>query len=56
MYVCLCNAIRDAQITQAIESGARDVKSVFKTFHCKPVCSKCLPEIVEMLEDAAGHK
>jgi bacterioferritin-associated ferredoxin len=42
MYVCLCNALTDRQVRQAVADGA-----------CRPQCSSCVRAILATIRDAA---
>jgi bacterioferritin-associated ferredoxin len=53
MYVCLCNAITDRDIDQAIAAGDGTVAQVYRDLGCAPKCGKCVPVVREMLS-AAG--
>jgi len=57
MYVCICNALKDRQISAEIGSKAAAVRSVGEVFRrcgARPQCGKCLPDIAKMIEAARG--
>lgn len=41
MYVCLCKAITDKQIKDAVDSGAQSFRDVRKTLGVATECGKC---------------
>jgi bacterioferritin-associated ferredoxin len=49
MYFCLCNSLKDKDVTAAIENGAQCVSDVYKHNGCKPQCGKCVPYLRESL-------
>ncbi len=50
MYVCICNALKDRQLTAAA-SKARSVGEVFRRCGARPQCGKCLPDVAKIIED-----
>ena len=52
MYVCVCNAINDRKVEEAIAAGARSVARIYKHHACAPKCGKCIPLMRERLQDA----
>ena len=51
MYVCLCKAITDADIREAADAGAADVKHLTETLGLGGGCGSCL-EMAEAIIDA----
>ena len=51
MYICICNAICDKKINQAIDSGHRKVKDVYSACGAKPKCGTCANDIKNMIDD-----
>jgi len=47
MYACICNAIPDKVIDEAIDDGARSMKGVFKFRETRPKCGRCVEWITE---------
>jgi bacterioferritin-associated ferredoxin len=41
MIVCVCNAIREAEVRAAARSGASCPTSAYKLFDRKPRCGQC---------------
>ena len=52
MYVCLCNAINDSKIDEALAAGARSVARIYKHHSCAPKCGKCIPLLRERVQDS----
>ncbi len=42
MYVCICNAIKDKDVSTAVAGGAGTVASVFKSHGHRPKCGRCI--------------
>ncbi len=49
MYVCICNALTDQQVTDVIEAGERDAHAVHPCLGCTTRCGKCLSTIADMM-------
>ena len=41
MYVCICNALTDKDISQAAQDGARDVDDAYKMLDSEICCGEC---------------
>ena len=50
MYVCLCQAVREAEVRQAVAAGARDVETLAEALGVCTGCGTCR-ELVEALID-----
>ena len=52
MYVCNCNGIRERDVLQAIEAGARKPVEVFR--HCQGAaqCAKCVCDMRCMIQES----
>ncbi len=42
MYVCICNALNDKKVDDALSQGATTVSDVFKHHGCSPRCGSCI--------------
>lgn len=51
MYVCVCKGLNDADINDAIQSGAKRVSEVFRHHGCKAQCGACN----QTIKDALGY-
>ncbi|HRD65331.1 MAG TPA: (2Fe-2S)-binding protein [Candidatus Competibacter sp.] len=50
MYLCICKAVSDQQIRQAVEQGDRTVGDVSARFGVGIECGKCIDAIREFLD------
>ena len=51
MYICVCNAINDRKIEDALAAGACSVARIYKHHGCAPKCGKCIPLIRERVQE-----
>ena len=51
MYVCICKAVTDRQIRQAIELGARSLSDLKEGLGVATGCGKCAPCARTMLRE-----
>ena len=49
MYICICNAISDREVKEAVEAGAVTWTDVHKRNGCEPNCGKCECDIVDFI-------
>ncbi|VXA91910.1 bacterioferritin-associated ferredoxin [Brevundimonas sp. G8] len=52
MYVCNCNGLRQRDVAQAIEAGARRPRDIFARNQCQAQCAKCVCEMRQMIQDS----
>ncbi len=52
MYVCVCKAVREADVHLAVENGARNMRELIAATGCVSSCKKCARTAVESLEAA----
>ncbi|PPC91635.1 MAG: (2Fe-2S)-binding protein [Methylobacter sp.] len=52
MYVCVCKAVTDSQIKNAVESGACTRKQLFNCLGVGGDCGKCSRHVKEVLDSA----
>lgn len=50
MYLCICKAVSDQQIRQAVERGVRTVGEMSVHFGVGVECGKCIDSIREFLD------
>lgn len=50
MYVCVCNALKEADIHQAINGGATKIAQIYKAHGCRPQCGKCVCDMQTLIE------
>lgn len=49
MYVCVCKAVTDTQIKQAIDNGVCTRRQLFQCFGVGGECGKCNRHVKELL-------
>jgi len=54
MYVCLCNALTDRQVRQAVADGACRPREVYGACGCRAQCSSCARAMLATIRDAAA--
>jgi bacterioferritin-associated ferredoxin len=54
MILCLCNALSDKQVTEAVEKGAAKPREVYAHCACKAQCGTCTRLILNMIRDLAA--
>ena len=54
MYVCICNAFTEKQVSTAIHTGVSSPAGVFRHLGCTPQCGKCVPTVRRMVKDNGG--
>ena len=52
MIICLCNALTDAQLTEAVAQGASRPRDVYAACDCKAQCGTCTRTILSLIRDA----
>ena len=50
MYVCICNAYRDAEIREAARTGLRSAHKAYAALGGGPRCGRCLPAAQELID------
>jgi bacterioferritin-associated ferredoxin len=56
MYVCVCKAVTDTQIKQAINEGLGSRRELFKCLGVGGSCGKCNPHVKELLNDHSRNQ
>ena len=51
MFICICNSKKDADLKEALDSGASTYCAVMKYWQTKPQCGKCKFKIVEEIKN-----
>lgn len=54
MIACVCNAIREDKLREAVRQGSRSPGSAYARLGCKVKCATCLPYTREIIADEAG--
>lgn len=55
MYVCVCKAVTDKQITTAINNGVCTRRQLFDCFGVGSDCGKCNRQVKELLDQNRPH-
>lgn len=55
MYVCVCNAVTDSQIRQAVEQGARSLRDLREGLGVGTCCGRCAPCASGLLRSEAAR-
>jgi len=56
MYVCVCNAVTDSDIREAVGDGVRNLKHLKRTTGCGSTCGNCEEMVAEVLQQALTEK
>lgn len=56
MYVCVCKAVTDSQVVQAIDKGACTRRELMQCTGAGGVCGKCNQSIKSLLEEKTGRQ
>jgi bacterioferritin-associated ferredoxin len=56
MYVCVCNAVTDSDIRNAVEDGVRNLKQLKRSTGCGGSCGRCEEMTVEVLQQALANQ
>lgn len=52
MYICLCRAVTDEEIRDAVKSGARCVDALKNELGVSTQCGKCQEDVQQVLQQA----
>ena len=55
MYICICNAVTDSAIRQAVIEGARSLRDLSARTGCSTQCGRCVPTAREVLDAALAE-
>ena len=50
MYVCICHAVTEAQVRQAVSEGATDVKTLKRKLGVGSECGRCIQTTLEVIQ------
>ena len=51
MVVCICNAIRESEVRDAVRKGASCAHSAYQSLGRRPKCGQCLPFARSIVEE-----
>lgn len=49
MYVCLCNALSDQQLRQAVHDGAHRPFEIYAACGCRAQCGRCAGTVLAII-------
>ena len=55
MYICVCNAVNERRIEQAVAEGVNSMKGLCLTTRLGTCCGKCVPEGRKRLQQALAQ-
>lgn len=53
MYVCVCQAVREAEVRQAVAAGARDVEALAEALGVCTGCGSCRGLVEALIDEDA---
>jgi bacterioferritin-associated ferredoxin len=54
VYICLCNALTDRRLKQAmVEANAKRPGDVYTACGCRAQCGQCVKTVIQLLRDHA---
>lgn len=56
MYVCICNAITDSEIRDAVDGGVRNLKQLSRINGCGLTCGSCQELAADVIQEAVAGK
>ena len=56
MYVCLCKAVTERDIRNAVAEGTRTLHGLRKQLGCSGQCGKCKPQVRAILDEAISQQ
>ncbi|MFT4763538.1 MAG: bacterioferritin-associated ferredoxin [Oleispira sp.] len=55
MYVCICHAVNEKAIHQAVAEGAKNVRDVRRCLDLGSQCGQCVRQAHEVIEQAKSE-
>ncbi|NLR73843.1 MULTISPECIES: bacterioferritin-associated ferredoxin [Leeia] len=56
MYVCICKAVTDRQISQAVADGVSSMRELRMTLGVASCCGKCAPDARALLLEGLARR
>jgi bacterioferritin-associated ferredoxin len=53
MYVCICNALTEADVSRCLEAGAATPAEIYKAAGCRPNCGICKDHLEDLIREKA---
>lgn len=54
MYVCICNAVTESDVHEAVRDGVDNMRELISRTGCSSTCGRCAKTAVEALDEALG--
>jgi bacterioferritin-associated ferredoxin len=54
VYICICNALTDKKLKQAVADGSSRVQEVYAACGCRAQCGQCVQAVLRLLRDDAS--
>lgn len=54
MYICICNALTDKQISDASKGGCKTVADAYRSLGAEICCGQCRCEAQEIIDESPG--
>ena len=51
MYVCICNAIKESELRDAVQRGARDAAQAYDGLGAEVCCAQCLDVAQDIVDE-----
>jgi len=55
MYVCLCNAVTDTQIREAVDQGHTSLQAMKEKLQVSTSCGACACEVDKIIEERSNQ-
>ncbi|MCB2047606.1 MAG: ferredoxin [Novosphingobium sp.] len=52
MYICICNAIKEADLREVARCCAGNAEDLYRKLGREPMCYQCIDEAERVVEDA----
>ena len=56
MYVCICNAVTDSEIRNAVDDGVRNLKQLSRLNGCGVTCGSCQDMAADLIKQTIAEK
>lgn len=56
MYICLCKAVRESDIHDAVNDGVRNMRQLAARTGCSTNCGRCATAAADVLKDAMQER
>lgn len=56
MFICVCKAVTDRRIRQAVAEGAVSLRDLSRDTSLGTCCGKCVPHAREVMTEALGRR